>query len=159
MAKRSIIGTRVCAPSKDGKYYSGVIHAVKTPVTALTDSGLSITPQTRYSVRFDAVPGGKTPTPNTEYSDRDLIGPGFGSVTSAHLVSGQKVYLTYNGREINAEVTYHREHLDEVEVVFAPTGQEVRPFPIIYFFNFYYHKYHIFASKVMHFKIVHKSRI
>ncbi|KAF7989733.1 hypothetical protein HCN44_008407 [Aphidius gifuensis] len=124
LAKRSIIGTRVCAPSKDGKYYSGVIHAVKTPVTALTDSGLSITPQTRYSVRFDSVSGGKTPNPNTEYSERDLIGPGFGSVTSAHLVSGQKVYLTYNGREINAEVTYHREHLDEVEVVFAPNGQE-----------------------------------
>lgn len=126
LAKRSIIGTRVCAPGKDGKYYSGVIHAVKTPASASTDSGLSITPQTRYSVRFDAVPGGRPPSPSTEYSDRDLVGPGFGSVTSAHLVPGQKVFLTYNGREIQAEVTNHKEHLDEVDVVIAPTGQEVR---------------------------------
>lgn len=125
LAKRSIIGTRVCAPGEDGKYYSGVIHAVKTPASAASESGLSITPKTRYSVRFDSVPGGRPPSPSTEYSDRDLIGPGFGSVTSARLVSGQKVYLTYNGREIHAEVTQHREHLDEVDVVIAPNGQEV----------------------------------
>ncbi|XP_043528070.1 zinc finger protein 395 isoform X1 [Frieseomelitta varia] len=124
LAKRSIIGTRVCAPGEDGKYYSGVIHAVKTPASAASESGLSITPKTRYSVRFDSVPGGRPPSPSTEYSDRDLIGPGFGSVTSARLVSGQKVYLTYNGREIHAEVTQHREHLDEVDVIIAPTGQE-----------------------------------
>ncbi|KAK1133624.1 hypothetical protein K0M31_011425 [Melipona bicolor] len=124
LAKRSIIGTRVCAPGEDGKYYSGVIHAVKTPASAASESGLSITPKTRYSVRFDSVPGGRPPSPSTEYSDRDLIGPGFGSVTSARLVPGQKVYLTYNGREIHAEVTQHREHLDEVDVIIAPTGQE-----------------------------------
>ncbi|XP_033303112.1 zinc finger protein 395 isoform X2 [Bombus bifarius] len=124
LAKRSIIGTRVCAPGEDGKYYSGVIHAVKTPASAASESGLSITPKTRYSVRFDSVPGGRPPSPSTEYSDRDLIGPGFGSVTSAHLVPGQKVYLTYNGREIHAEVTQHREHLDEVDVIIVPNGQE-----------------------------------
>ncbi|KAG7208810.1 hypothetical protein KM043_015002 [Ampulex compressa] len=124
LAKRSIIGTRVCAPGEDGKYYSGVIHAVKTPASAASESGLSITPKTRYSVRFDSVPGGRPPSPSTEYSDRDLIGPGFGSVTSARLVPGQKVYLTYNGREIHAEVTQHREHLDEVDVIIAPNGQE-----------------------------------
>ncbi|XP_015594319.1 zinc finger protein 395 [Cephus cinctus] len=124
LAKRSIIGTRVCAPGNDGKYYSGVIHAVKTPASTTAESGLSITPKTRYSVRFDAVPGGRPPSPSTEYSDRDLIGPGFGSVTAAILVPGQKVYLTYNGREIHAEVTQHREHLDEVDVIIAPNGQE-----------------------------------
>lgn len=122
LAKRSIIGTRVCAPGEDGKYYSGVIHAVKTPASAASESGLSITPKTRYSVRFDSVPGGRPPSPSTEYSDRDLIGPGFGSVTGARLVPGQKVYLTYNGREIQAEVTQHRE--DEVDVIIAPNGQE-----------------------------------
>ncbi|XP_015171873.1 PREDICTED: zinc finger protein 395 [Polistes dominula] len=122
LAKRSIIGTRVCAPGEDGKYYSGVIHAVKTPASAASESGLSITPKTRYSVRFDSVPGGRPPSPSTEYSDRDLIGPGFGSVTGARLVPGQKVYLTYHGREIQAEVTQHRE--DEVEVIIAPNGQE-----------------------------------
>ncbi|XP_066593493.1 zinc finger protein 395-like [Prorops nasuta] len=124
LAKRSIIGTRVCAPGADGKYYSGVIHAVKTPASAASESGLSITPKTRYSVRFDVVPGGRPPSPSTEYSDRDLIGPGFGSVTGTRLVPGQKVYLTYNGREIHAEVTQHREHLDEVDVLIAPNGQE-----------------------------------
>ncbi|KAL6448535.1 hypothetical protein ACFW04_000433 [Cataglyphis niger] len=129
LAKRSIIGTRVCAPGEDGKYYSGAIYAVKTPQTASAESpppGQSVTPKTLYSVRFDAVPGGCPPSPSTEYSDRDLIGPGFGSVTSARLVPGQKVYLTYNGREIHAEVTEHRQHLDEVDVVIAPNGQENR---------------------------------
>ncbi|XP_029168263.1 zinc finger protein 704 isoform X2 [Nylanderia fulva] len=125
LAKRSIIGTRVCAPGEDGKYYSGAIYAVKTPQTAESPPGQkSVTPKTLYSVRFDAVPGGCPPSSSTEYSDRDLIGPGFGSVTSARLVPGQKVYLTYNGREIHAEVTEHRQHLDEVDVVIAPNGQE-----------------------------------
>lgn len=76
-------------------------------------------------MRFD-ITGGSPPSPK-EYSDRDLIGPGFGSVTGARLVPGQKVYLTYNGREIHAEVTEHRQHLDEVDVVIAPNGQEVSP--------------------------------
>ncbi|XP_014478807.1 PREDICTED: zinc finger protein 395-like [Dinoponera quadriceps] len=120
LAKRSIIGTRVCAPGDDGKYYCGVIHAVKTPQPA--DSGQSVTAKTLYSVRFDSVPGGHPPS--AEYSDRDLIGPGFGTVTSTRLVPGQKVYLTYNGREIHAEVTQHRQQLDEVDVVIAPNGQE-----------------------------------
>lgn len=126
LAKRSIIGTRVCAPGEDGKYYSGVINAVKTPAIFITDSGLSITPKTRYSVRFDPIPDGHpSPSATTEYADSDLIGPGFGSITSARLVTGQKVYLTYNGREIHAEVTQHREHLDEVDVTIVPNGQEV----------------------------------
>ncbi|XP_011335480.1 zinc finger protein 704 isoform X2 [Ooceraea biroi] len=143
LAKRSIIGTRVCASGEDGKYYCGAIYAVKTPQaasaaaesssspsssssssTSTLPSGKSVTPKTLYSVRFDVVPGGCPPSPSTEYTDRDLIGPGFGSVTSARLVPGQKVYLTYNGREIHAEVTEHRQHLDEVDVVIAPNGQE-----------------------------------
>ncbi|XP_008556852.1 zinc finger protein 704 isoform X1 [Microplitis demolitor] len=133
LAKRSIIGTRVCAPGNDGKYYSGVIHAVKTPASTMAgteSAGLRITPKTRYSVRFDPVPNNlepgneRPPSPSTEYADRDLIGPGFGSVTSARLVPGQRVYLTYNGREVNAQVTEHRKKLEEVDVVFAPNGQE-----------------------------------
>ncbi|XP_011707196.1 PREDICTED: zinc finger protein 395-like [Wasmannia auropunctata] len=122
LAKRSIIGTRVCAPGQDGKYYSGAICAVKTPQTAESPGQKSVTGKTLYSVRFD-ITGGSPPSPK-EYSDRDLIGPGFGSVTGARLVPGQKVYLTYNGREIHAEVTEHRQHLDEVDVVIAPNGQE-----------------------------------
>jgi hypothetical protein len=133
LAKRSIIGTRVCASGQDGKYYSGAIYAVKTPqASAGAESSTlppakNVTPKTLYSVRFDVVPGGCPPSPSVEYADRDLIGPGFGSVTSARLVPGQKVYLTYNGREVRAEVTEHRQHLDEVDVVIAPNGQEVSP--------------------------------
>lgn len=123
LAKRSIIGTRVCAPGNDGKYYCGAIYAVKTPQPVAGESGQSVTPKTLYSVRFDSVPGGHPPC--AEFSDRDLIGPGFGTVTSTRLVPGQKVYLTYNGREIHAEVTQHRQQLDEVDVVIAPNGQEV----------------------------------
>ncbi|KAG5346640.1 ZN395 protein, partial [Acromyrmex charruanus] len=125
LAKRSIIGTRVCAPGQDGKYYSGAICAVKTPQTAESPGQKSVTgtSKTLYSVRFD-ITGGSPPSPK-EYTDRDLIGPGFGSVTGARLVPGQKVYLTFNGREIHAEVTEHRQHLDEVDVVIAPNGQEV----------------------------------
>ncbi|XP_012233859.1 zinc finger protein 395 isoform X2 [Linepithema humile] len=124
LAKRSIIGTRVCAPGEDGKYYSGAICAVKTPQTASAESPgqKGITAKTLYSVRFDPVQG--SPSSSNEYADHDLIGPGFHSVTSARLVPGQKVYLTYNGREIHAEVTEHRQHLDEVDVVIAPNGQE-----------------------------------
>lgn len=120
LAKRSIIGTRVCAPGQDGKYYSGAICAVKA---AESPGQKSVTSKTLYAVRFD-ITGGSPPS-TKEYSDRDLIGPGFGSVTGARLVPGQKVYLTYNGREIHAEVTEHRQHLDEVDVVIAPNGQEV----------------------------------
>ncbi|XP_015121623.1 zinc finger protein 395 [Diachasma alloeum] len=127
LAKRSIIGTRVCAPGMDGKYYSGVIHAVKTPASAASDAGLSLTPSTRYSVRFDAVPGGRPPSPSTEYCDRDLIGPGFGTVNGVRLMPGQKVYLTYRGREIQAEVTMHKEHQDEVEVKIAATNGSEGP--------------------------------
>ncbi|OXU18038.1 hypothetical protein TSAR_004013 [Trichomalopsis sarcophagae] len=126
LAKRSIIGTRVCAPGDDGKYYSGVISAVNTPTSPQQPElgGLNITANTRYSVRFDPVPAGqgKAPDSKNEYSDRDLIGSGFNSVTGVKLVPGQKVYLTYNGREIHAEVVQHRQHLDEVDVV-APSGE------------------------------------
>ncbi|XP_014206995.1 zinc finger protein 395 isoform X2 [Copidosoma floridanum] len=127
LAKRSIIGTRVCAPGEDGYYYSGVISAVNTPASPQQPelNGLSITPDTRYSVRFDPAAGGsRPPDSKNEYSDRELIGPGFASVTGARLVSGQKVYLTYNGREIQAEVTEHRQQQDEVDVVIALSGQE-----------------------------------
>lgn len=140
LAKRSIIGTRVCAPGEDGMYYSGVIHAVKTPASMASEPGLSITSKTRYSVRFDPINGGgRSPNPSTEYSDSDLIGPGFGSVTGAKLVPGQKVYMTFNGREIQAEVTQHRDNIDEVDVVIAPTGQEVKKKKKHYSQNFAIH--------------------
>ncbi|XP_036336428.1 uncharacterized protein LOC118746662 [Rhagoletis pomonella] len=68
LAKRSIIGTKVCAPGPDGLWYSGVIQDVKTPPTATVtssslladsdnavsnNSGTNLTADTKYIVRFD----------------------------------------------------------------------------------------------------------
>lgn len=122
IAKRSIIGTRVCAPGDDGKFYSGVIHAVKTPshyIDPFATAGM------KYSIRFDP------PVPNClswnrEYKDIELIGPGFQSVQNFHLLPGQKVYLTFNGREISGEIVQHDVNMDEVSVQICPAGYEVR---------------------------------
>lgn len=108
LAKRSIIGTRVCAPGLDGKYYSGVIQAVKTAEE-----------ESRYSVRFDA-------GASCEYREHELVGPGFRSIAGLTLQPGQKVFLTYNGREVRGIVTSHQQHLDELTVAIEPPGQEVR---------------------------------
>ena len=120
LAKRSIVGTRVCAPGKDGKYYCGSIRVVKSPSS--NSSETELTSKTRYTVTFDKVPGEST-IPESEFLGRELIGPGFGSITNAKLKPGQKVYLTYNGREINAVVSEHNIDTDEVHVVIAPSGQ------------------------------------
>nr|CAD7427313.1 unnamed protein product [Timema monikensis] len=120
LAKRSIIGTRVCAPGDDGKFYSGVIHAVKTPgVTGVAD-------ETRYSVRFDACPGGKRVVSGREYRETELVGPGFRAVTGFELQRGQRVFLTYNGREVTGEVMVHAQDVDEVMVRIVPPGHERR---------------------------------
>ncbi|XP_069701966.1 zinc finger protein 395 isoform X2 [Periplaneta americana] len=124
LAKRSIIGTRVCAQGEDGKFYSGVIHAVKTPGNSEGFSGAA--GETRYSVRFDPLPGNNKRIISTmkEYKETELIGPGFQAVTGFRLLPGQKVYLTYNGREISGEVTSHQPQIDEVTVNIIPPGYE-----------------------------------
>nr|XP_017035531.1 uncharacterized protein LOC108084028 isoform X2 [Drosophila kikkawai] len=74
LAKRSIIGTKVCAPGPDGLWYSGVIADVKTPPsystggkpilplspppppsshTFLAPGDTQLNADTRYMVRFD----------------------------------------------------------------------------------------------------------
>lgn len=118
LAKRSIIGTRVCAPGDDGKYYSGVIAAVKTPATFPENNNcINLTPNTRYSVRFDARPGyGRT---TVEFLEGDLIGPGFRSVGGLHLLPLQKVFVTYKGREVTGEVLKHTPETDEVAIQIA----------------------------------------
>ncbi|KAJ8871329.1 hypothetical protein PR048_027646 [Dryococelus australis] len=120
LAKRSIIGTRVCAPAEDGKFYAGVIHAVKTPGVAGGD-GHANTGETRYSVRFDKQRSAST----REYRETELIGPGFQPVTGFKLQPGQRVYLTYNGREVSGEVQFHQPAVDEVVVKIQPPGHEV----------------------------------
>ncbi|XP_043475291.1 zinc finger protein 704 isoform X2 [Leptopilina heterotoma] len=124
LAKRSIVGTKVCAPGEDGMYYSGFVYAVKSPSSSAYEAGLSLTSKTRFIVKFDPILGQEN-RPMKEYSEREIIGPGFSTITKTKLVRGQKVFLTYNGREIQAEVTEHNFDTDEVHILIAPTGHEV----------------------------------
>lgn len=147
LAKRSIIGTRVCAMGADHLWYSGVIQAVKTPANHRDNNNcINLTPDTKYSVRFDLKQdmsgmtgfgppsggggGGGAGQPRRlvkEYRETELIGPGFQSVMSVALRPGQKVFLTLNGRESAGEVLAHDVDKDEVSVqVTAVPGQEVR---------------------------------
>lgn len=125
LAKRSIIGTRVCAPGEDGKFYSGVIHAVKTPASfPETNNCINLTPNTRYSVRFDSRQGNLGRT-TAEFRETDLIGPGFRSMAGIELVPTQKVFVTYNGREVCGEALNHNVVDDEVIIRIFPPGVEV----------------------------------
>lgn len=129
LAKRSIIGTRVCAPGEDGKYYSGVIQAVKTPANFMENNNcINLTPNTRYTVRFDSRQGNLGRT-TAEFFETDLIGPGFQSVLGVELVAGQKCFVTYNGREVCGEVCKHHAETDEVIIRIHPTGIEA-PFEV-----------------------------
>lgn len=110
LAKRSIIGTRVVAPVEEGLFHSAVIHAVKST----KDDG-----EAKYSVRFD-----DTRT-ICVFRESELIGPGFQSVNSIVLNPGQRVYLTFNGREVTGEVKRHDTAMDEVDVIICPPGHEV----------------------------------
>lgn len=122
LAKRSIIGTRVCAPCEDGRYYSGVILAVQTPATYPENNNcINLTPNTRYSVKFD-YRGRAT----AEYRDVDLIGPGFRTILNIQLLPKQKVFATFNGREVSGEVVNHNLESDEVVIAICPPGAEVR---------------------------------
>lgn len=126
LAKRSIIGTRVCAAIGDGKYYSGVIHAVKTPACGSENNNcINLTPNTRYSVRFDSKEVGLGRS-HMEFFESDLIGPGFRSISGIQLLQGQIVYVTYNGREVCGEVKEHNLETDEVAITINTTGAEVR---------------------------------
>lgn len=133
LAKRSIIGTRVVAPMEDGKYYSGVIYAVKTPPTFPENNNcINLTPNTRYSVRFDLGSKGAIATmgiggkrPSREYAAHELVGPGFRGTAGLLLAAGQRVFLTFNGREVSGEVRAHEPDQDEVLVLINPQGAEV----------------------------------
>lgn len=128
LAKRSIIGTRVCASGTDGLWYSGVITAVKTPASPNVrenNNCINLTPNTRYTVRFDVKEELVRLGLAREFRESDLIGPGFRSIMDVKLNPGQKVFLTYNGRETGGEVLTHDETKDEVAVQIYLMGQEV----------------------------------
>ncbi|CAG9769080.1 unnamed protein product [Ceutorhynchus assimilis] len=125
IAKRSIIGTRVCAPGEDGKYYSGVIQAVKTPASSLeyNSNCINLTPNTKYTVRFDSRQGNLGST-TAEFLESELIGPGFQSVLGTELVPQQKCFVTFNGREICGQVMNHHLETDEVIIRIHPINTE-----------------------------------
>ena len=125
LAKRSIIGMRVCALSPDdGLYYPGRIHAVKTPDSPRDNQNcINLTPNTRYSVRFDPNPV-FVPTRRAlyEFSSSELIGDGFGNITDVKLKPGQKVYITNNGRETFGIIVEHDVTMDEVTIQIQPAS-------------------------------------
>ena len=109
LAKRSIVGSKVVVLSEDGLYYPGVIQAVKT---AEMDQvrGHAPMPITKYAVRLEST------RQLREYSEVDLIGPGFQSTSGITLKAGPRVYVTFAGREVAGHVTKHRPDVDEVHV-------------------------------------------
>lgn len=125
LAKRSIIGTRVCAPGDDGKYYAGVIQAVKTPASYSENTNcINLTPNTRYTVKFDQK-SAVSSKGYREYRECELVGPGFRSISGCNLLNGQKVYITFNGREVSGDVISHQQDNDEVIIQVFPPGHEV----------------------------------
>lgn len=104
IAKRSILGTRVVAPGIDGRFYPAVIQSPKT----YSDSYVS---ENRYLVRFD------NSRKVSEFGESELIGPGFSGVSAVGtLLSGQRVYLTHGGREVEGTVCQHDVKADIVTV-------------------------------------------
>eukprot|EP00095_Tigriopus_kingsejongensis_P010464 maker-scaffold333_size203007-snap-gene-1.12 protein:Tk10464 transcript:maker-scaffold333_size203007-snap-gene-1.12-mRNA-1 annotation:"zinc finger protein 395-like" len=112
LAKRSILGTRVVAPGEDGKLYPGIIQAMKTCEDRLGES--------RYSVKFDDTRKVK------EFRQSEVIGPGFQSVTSSKLRSGQNVFVTHCNREMQGSVVHHRPNIDQVIIQLLNDGPEVK---------------------------------
>ena len=109
LAKRSIIGTRICAPWSDGRYYPGVISATQT-----WPNGEEV-----FTIMFDD-------GYNKTLQDKDLIGPGFQTIQHAKLKPGQRVFITYNGREVSGKVEDHDTIEDNVliRVESGPAGTE-----------------------------------
>ncbi|XP_013787820.1 zinc finger protein 395-like [Limulus polyphemus] len=108
LAKRSIIGMRVCAPSEDGRFSPGIIHATKTEVGSK---------ETIYCVLFD-----DKNQPTREYRSNELIGPNFQNITCVKLKNGQNVYVTFNGREVMGTVVHHRPKIDQVILTIQPSS-------------------------------------
>ncbi|XP_076361718.1 zinc finger protein 395-like isoform X1 [Tachypleus tridentatus] len=109
LAKRSIIGMRVCAPMEDGRFYPGVIHATKTEAGG-KDAII-------YCILFD-----EKKFPVKKFRANELIGPSFQNISSIKLKNKQKVYVTYNGREVVGTVVHHRPDIDQVILIVEPSS-------------------------------------
>ena len=113
LAKRSILGTRIVAPGQDGRFYPAVIQNV-------TQDRYSERAPTRYTVRFD------NSRKLSEFLETDLIGPGFSCVNNltGQLMTGQRVYLTHLGREMEGTIISHDSGLDQVLVNIAVSASQ-----------------------------------
>ncbi|CAH1774227.1 unnamed protein product [Owenia fusiformis] len=109
LAKRSIIGTRVCGKWTDDRLYPGVIQSSRD-----APNGRSL-----YSIEFDD--GHKI-----QLFDNDIIGPGFQSIQSFQLKSGQKVFITHSGREISGVVVFHDVDADDVSIAIHDDIEVIR---------------------------------
>ena len=106
LAKRSILGTRIVAPGADGRFYPAIIQAVKTYEDRLSEN--------KYTVRFE------NSRKVSEFRETEIIGSGFGGVLGVRaLRSGQTVYLTHQGREMEGSVAQHKPGSDTVVVNLA----------------------------------------
>lgn len=97
LPKRSILGTRVSAPWSDGRFYCGTIESMTEQPNG----------QFTYSVLFD---DGYSKL----YFHKDIVGPGFNGTVNTYLKHGQKVFVTYNGREVAGLVVKHNRSSNEV---------------------------------------------
>ena len=115
LAKRSLLGTKVMVPGQDGRYYAGQIQAVKSYEDSAVDK--------RYSVKFEDTKR------VFEFSEKVIIGPGFGSVSGVQLLPGQVVFVTLNNREMMGKVVRHdfdsQDVLIKVQNGGGGEGQEV----------------------------------
>ena len=113
IAKRSIIGTRVVAPGIDGRFYPATIQSTKQYDTYHHGPDAN-----RYLVRFD------NSRKVCEFGETELVGPGFAGVSAiGMLMTGQRVYLTHGGREMEGTVLHHDERADIVTVNLAVSVQ------------------------------------
>lgn len=96
-------------------------------------------------MRFDPIPG--TPRRGlVEYRESELIGPGFRSVNDVRLNPGQRVYITYNGRENSGDVMEHDEENDEVNIkIHSSAFNEVSLALLYKWFLFYFAAFRPFS--------------
>ncbi|XP_076437715.1 zinc finger protein 704-like [Babylonia areolata] len=110
LAKRSIIGTRVCALcQQDGRYHPGVIRAVAAEATPVTDD--------LYTVHFDD-------GFEANVTSKNIVGQGFQSGPSGRLKHDQKVFITLNGREVSGTVAHHDRRTEEVIITVRQGSKE-----------------------------------
>uniref|UniRef100_A0A6P4FJV3 Zinc finger protein 395 isoform X2 n=1 Tax=Drosophila rhopaloa TaxID=1041015 RepID=A0A6P4FJV3_DRORH len=103
LAKRSIIGTKVCAKGPDGLWYSGTISDVKTPPsymgplspppppTFLAPGEAQLNADTRYMVRFDFKTAVESPVASTSSPSSSSSSSSISSTDPSVIVEARRV--------------------------------------------------------------------